>query len=333
MKTTKDELVLVTGGTGFLARHTILRLLKRGHSVRTTVRSAEKGSHLRAVLAKAGGNVERLEIAIADLMEASAWPQALTGVRHVMHLATPMQGENVLAAAMDGTRHVLKASAGVGVARVVLTSSGLAALRPGRQPAAGEFITEADWTDAARPRIDDYTRAKTLAEQDAWRFADEFGLSLISILPGAILGPALGPDSSGWLGLIGGMLAGKMKRLPPIRLQMVDVRDLADLHIQALFAPGAAGQRYIAAGEALSLREVAEILRQDLGAAGQAVSTREMPAWGLRLAGLVSVQARQAVPLLDPSPLLSSAKAERELGWVPRPIRQSVGDTARSLLG
>jgi dihydroflavonol-4-reductase len=250
-----------------------------------------------------------------------------------MHLATPMQGENVLAAALDGTRHVLEASAEAGVARVVLTSSGLAALRPRRKVKPGEVITEEDWTDTDRPRIDDYTRAKTLAERDAWRLAGELGLSLTSILPGAILGPALGPDRSGWLGLIGGMLAGKMRKLPPIRLQMVDVRDLAELHIAALLAPEAAGQRYIAAGDALSLRAVAEILRADLGDAAQKVGTGEMPAWGLRLAGLVSPQARQAVPLLKPSPLLSAAKAERELGWAPRPMRRSIGDTARSLMG
>ena len=129
------------------------------------------------------------------------------------------------------------------------------------------------------------------------------------------------------------MLAGKMKSLPPIRLQMVDVRDLADLHIHALFAPEAEDQRYIAAGEALSLRGIAEILREDLGAMARNVGTGEMPAWILRLAGLVNPQARQAVPLLEPSALLSAAKAERELSWVPRPLRESIGDTARSLMG
>jgi len=332
MTDTKNEWVLVTGGTGFLARHTILGLLARGHRVRASVRSADKGAQLRAMLAAAGGNVEGFKTVLADLMDAQAWPQAMDGVRHVMHLATPMQGDNVLAAAMEGTRNVLRASAKAGVARVVLTSSGLAALHPTRKVGAGAAVTETDWTDPERRHIGEYARAKTLAERDAWRLAKELGLSLTTILPGAILGPALGPDRGGWLGMIGGMLSGQMKALPPIGLQMVDVRDVAELHINALFSPEAAGQRYIAAGEKLSLREVAEILRQDLGAAARQVGTREMPAWGLRLAGLVSPQARQAVPLLGPSPMLSAAKAERELGWTPRPMRQSIGDTARSLL-
>jgi len=331
--TTTNDLIFVTGGTGFLARHTILRLLAKNYRVRTSLRSPARNAQLRSVLAAAGANVGNLETIQADLMDAACWPDALAGVSHVLHMASPMQGSDVLAAALDGTRHVLRASAKAGARRVVLTSSGLAALHPARKVDAGGRVDEADWTDTDRARLDDYARAKTLAEQEAWCLANDYNLRLTSLLPGAIVGPALGPERGGWLDLVADMLAGKMRTLPPIKLQMVDVRDLAELHVKALFASEAAGQRYLVASGSLSFREVAEILRQDMGEAAFKVSTKEMPAWSLRLAALVSPQARRVLPLLGPLSLLGTAKVERELGWAPRTMRESIVDMARSLLG
>ena len=327
-----DDMVLVTGGTGFLARHTILRLLEGGHEVRTSVRSVEKGRHLRHVIAAAGGAVERLDTVTADLLVPASWSEAMAGVSHVLHLAAAMQGDNVRASALDGTRIVLEAAAKAGVERVVLTSTGLAALRPNRPLTPGERLTEADWTDTDAPGLDIYAKAKTLAERDAWQRAEALGLALSAVLPGVIMGPVLGPDRGIWQGLIAQMLDGKLPALPPMNLQMVDVRDVADLHIAALFAPGAAGQRYIAAGERLSLSALAAILKAELGADAGKVSTREMPAWLFRLMALVSAEARSGLPLIVPSPELDASKAARELGWVPRPMRQSIVETARSLL-
>lgn len=263
---TNGDVVLVTGGTGFLARHTILRLLGRGHRVRASVRSEHKGNQLRGVIAAAGGAVEQLDTVTADLLDPQAWPRAMDGVSHVLHMAAAMQGSDIRAAALDGTRIVLETAAEAGAKRVVVTSTGLAALWPKRAPAPGEPLTEADWTDTDAPGLDTYTRAKTLAERDAWQRADTLGLSLSTILPGVIMGPVLGPERSVWQGLVADMLAGKLPALPPINLQMVDVRDVADLHIAALLAPEAGGQRYIAAGERLSLSAVAAIMKAELAA-------------------------------------------------------------------
>lgn len=320
--------VLVTGGTGFLAQHTILQLLGRGMPVRATVRTADKGDSLRRTLAEAGADTSGLSISIADLMQPQGWEEAMRGVSGVLHLATPMQGDDVIAAAVDGTRRVIEAGAAAGITRMVLTSSGLAALQPGR---AGD-ITERDWTDPDRKGTTDYARAKTLAERQAWALAQTHGMGLTTILPGAILGPRLGEGRPGWLALIGSMLEGKMGALPPIRLQMVDVRDLARLHIDALLQPEAAGQRYLAVGEAYSFQEVAAVLKAELGAAAARVSTREMPAWLLRLAGLVSAEAKAGAALLGARGMLNPAKARNELAWQARPVRQSIIDAARSLL-
>ena len=192
---TTSNLIFVTGGTGFLARHTILRLLAKNYRVRTSLRSPARNAQLRSVLAAAGANVGNLETIQADLMDAACWPEALAGVSHVLHMASPMQGSDILAAALDGTRHVLKASAKAEARRIVLTSSGLAALHPARKVDAGGRVDDADWTDTDRARLDDYARAKTLAEREAWRLASEYNLRLTSLLPGAIVGPALGPGT------------------------------------------------------------------------------------------------------------------------------------------
>jgi dihydroflavonol-4-reductase len=332
MKQYSDSLVLVTGGNGFLARHTILRLLQRNIAVRASVRSEDKGSQLRTVLTEAGVKTDNLQTIVADLLAPQSWPPAMEGISHVMHLAAAMQGKTVRASALEGTRNILEASAGAGVERVAVTSTGLAALKPKLPAGPVDQRSEADWTDSEQPGLDDYTAAKTRAERDAWRQAERPGLSLTTILPGVIMGPVLGRERSLWQGLIGDMLYGKLPALPPMKLQVVDVRDVADLHIAALFAPEAHGQRYIAAGETFSLGEIAALIKHDLGAAASKVSTREMPAILFRLAALVSVQARSALPLLGASPHLDASKARRELGWTPRQSRTSLIDTARSLL-
>jgi dihydroflavonol-4-reductase len=319
--------ILVTGGTGFLAGHTILQLLAAGRPVRTTVRSAPRGAELREKLASSGADVTGLDIVIADLMQESGWDQAMAGVEAVLHMATPMQGADVEAAALGGTRLVLEAAARAGVRRVVFTSTGLAASKPAMAPPGG-LITEQHWTDINAKSVGTYARAKTAAEQFAWQFAADHHMALTTILPGAILGPPAGTGSNVWSTLIGAMLAGKLKLVPPVSLHWVDVRDLVALHIAALDSPVAIGQRYIANGERLAVRDLAQILRDDLGARAASVSTTELPVWIMRFIALFSHQVKSALPLLDDKARLNAQKAFDDLGWRPRPIRESLRDVA-----
>lgn len=319
--------ILVTGGTGFLAGHTILQLLATGRPVRTTVRSATRSTKLREALGASGADVTRLDIAVADLMQERGWDQAMAGAGAVLHMATPMQGADVEAAALGGTQLVLEAAARAGVRRIVFTSTGLAASKPAITPAGG-VITEQDWTDIGGKTVGIYARAKTAAEQLAWQFADDHGMALTTILPGAILGPPAGNGSSAWSLLVGAMLAGKLRLVPPVSLHWVDVRDLVALHIAALDNPVAVGQRYIDSGERLAVRDLAQILRDDLGAGAARVSTAELPRWLMRLLALFSAQMKSAVPLLDDTAKLSAQKAFKDLGWSTRPIGESLRDIA-----
>lgn len=327
--------VLVTGGTGYLAGWTIIELLERGFTVRVTVRSMESERSLRTRLARYSGGLDRLSLYPADLLADTGWAEALRDVDYVLHLASPMSGADVIAAARQGTLRVIRASADAGVRRVVLTSSGLAASQP--TPGSllpGQPIDETHWTDLDQAGVGEYMRAKTLAEQDAWAFvrSPEVHLELVTILPGFIQGPALDGVFSDSVGLIASMLAGKMPALPNVGMGTVDSRDLADIHIRAMHSPDAAGQRFIASGDFLWFRDMATILKDNFGSQAQKVSLRRMPDWLFRFLGLFNAQIAVLVPGLGQVQILSAEKAHRLLGWSPRPAAESIIAAGESLI-
>lgn len=331
-----QQAVVVTGGTGYLAGWTIVELLERGFTVRTTVRSLGSEDAVRLRLSRYTANTARLTVYAADLLHDAGWKEALQGVDYVLHQASPMSGKDVIAAAREGTMRVLRASAAAKVKRVVLTSSGFAASRPAKGSLAPDRpIDESHWTDVSQAGVGDYMRAKTLAEQDAWAFVRSrpgVRIELVTILPGFIQGPALDGVYSDSVGLIASMLDGKMPALPNIGLGVVDIRDLTDLHLRAMLSPQAAGQRFIASGEFLWFREMATILKSNLGAHAQRVSLRRMPDWLVRLLGLFSPQIGAMVPELGQAYELSSEKAQQVLGWTPRPAAESIIAAGESLI-
>jgi nucleoside-diphosphate-sugar epimerase len=324
--------VLVTGGSGFLGGWVVQTLLGRGYRVRTTMRSHKREAELRQAL----GEPDRLEVAVADLTQDAGWEHAMAGVAYVQHVASPMpvgefRGQDITTPARDGTLRVLRAAQKAGVTRVVLTSSGVAAL-PDCAP--GHVYTELDWTDPAKPRLSEYARAKTLAEQDAWAFVanSRSSMTLTTILPGAIQGPLLTPDLAGWADFIMRMLAGKMPFLPRVGMSMVDVRDLAELHVRAMEAPAAGGQRFLAAAEFVWFAEAAQILRDELGDKASKVKTRVAPDSLIRFLALFNADLRQLVPTLGLRKTMSAAKAGELLDWHARPIRQSLTEAGTSIL-
>ncbi len=328
--------VLVTGGSGFVGGWVICTLLERGYRVRTTMRSLAREAELRAALGDVLSVPDRLEVVVADLKADAGWDKAMAGATFVQHIASPMpvgefRGQDLLTPAREGTLRVLRAAEQAGVRRIVLTSSIMASL-PER--ALGHVYTEADWTDPAAPKVSEYGRAKTLAEQAAWGFieASRSGMTLTTILPGAIQGPLLTPDLAGWADLLVRMLSGKVPMLPRVGMSMVDVRDLAELHVRAMEAPGAAGQRFIAASEFVWFAEVAEFLREALGDRAAKVSTRVAPDLLTRLIALFNADLRQLVPLLGQHKTMSSEKAANLLDWHGRSIRESIADAGRSIL-
>lgn len=329
------KLVLVTGGTGFVAGWTIVALLKAGYRVRATLRSFARETEARSAIAAEAGGDSNLTFVETDLMRDAGWDQAAEGADFVLHIASPMQvgefrDQDVIRPAREGTLRVLKAAAKAGVQRTVITSSTQAALPAVRSDIPAD---ETIWTDLTRPRITDYIRAKTLAEKDAWSFAAQNpAMEVASVLPAFIQGPLIGRDISGSIEVVWRLLKGQVAAIPRIGFAIVDVRDLADLHLRAMTAPEGAGQRFIGAGAFLWFADFARLLRERLGEAAGRVPSRIAPDLLIRVSALFQKDLRQLTPNLGKKQLYSSAKAERLLGWKTRPAETSILDAAQSLI-
>ena len=339
-KNMADELVLVTGGSGFIGAHCILQLLEAGYRVRTTVRSLKREADVRSMLL-VGGAAEpgnRLTFVVADLEDDAGWPDAVAGCDYVLHVASPLppsapkHEDELIIPAREGTLRVLRAASDAGVRRVVLTSS-FAAIGYGHPPQSAPF-TEKDWSNL-NSDVAAYPKSKTLAERAAWDFVAREGraLELSVINPVGVLGPVLGPDYSTSILLVQRLMDGSMPGCPRLNFGLVDVRDVADLHLRAMTHPAAKGERFLAsAGDFFWIRDIATVLKLRMGAAARRVPTRELPNWLVRLAALRDPAIRLVTPELGKAKNATSEKARRILGWTPRSNEESIVATAQSLL-
>ncbi|WP_158865677.1 SDR family oxidoreductase [Leifsonia sp. AG29] len=339
------DLVLVTGGSGFVGAHCIIALLEAGYDVRTTIRTPARAADVRSQL-KAGGiddPGDRLSFAVTDLLSDDGWADAVAGCRFVLHVASPFPAfmprdpDELIRPAREGALRVLRASLDAGVERVVLTSS-FAAIGYGHAPTDRAF-TEEDWTelDSGRP-VTAYVQSKTLAERAAWDFVADArskggALELATVNPVGVLGPVLGPDLSSSVELVRLVAEGRLPRLPDASFGLVDVRDVAALHLLAMTRPEAAGERFLAiAGEVMSAPELALVIRGHLGEqAGQRVATKLMPSWVLKAAAPFSSRVRDSLPELGTVRRASSEKAIRVLGWSPRTREEAIIATVDTL--
>jgi nucleoside-diphosphate-sugar epimerase len=333
------SLVLVTGGSGFIGGHCVLRLLAQGHHVRTTVRSLAREPEVRAFLKRAGAEGgDRLTFAAADLERDAGWPEAVAGSDFVLHVASPFpptvpkHEDELIVPAREGALRVLKAARAAGVKRVVLTSS-FAAIGYGHRPQTIPF-DERDWTDVSGDDVSAYAKSKTLAERAAWDFiAKEGGPELSVVNPVGVFGPVLAPDTSTSILVVQRLMDGALPGLPQMAFGVVDVRDVADLHLRAMTDPRAKGERFLAtAGDFMTFREIALTLKSRLGAAARRVPTRELPNWLVRVASLADPAVRQITPELGKSKNATSEKARRLLGWAPRSREDALVATAESLI-
>jgi dihydroflavonol-4-reductase len=331
--------VLVTGGSGFIASWCLVELLEAGHDVRTTVRDLSRERGVRQALHN-GTTFDdaRLTVVAADLQKDAGWAEAVDGMDYVLHVASPtlrngpLEEKETISAARDGVLRVLRSARDAKVKRVVLTSASGAIVYG--HPKETRPFTEADWTDV-NADIAPYQKSKTLAERAAWEFIEQEGngLELSAVNPTAVLGPLLASDDPPSLRTISGMLRGALPVAPPFGTGWVDVRDVADLHLRAMTNPAAAGERFLAiSGSSLRVIDVARILRKRLGDRAAKVPTSEMPLSVARALSASNPQLNALRYQLGHNFPATGAKAERLLGWRPRPIEDTIVDTAESLL-
>jgi len=332
--------ILVTGGSGFIGSHCVLQLLAAGHRVRTTVRSLDRETGVRAMLKVGGAEPgDRLSFVAADLERDAGWPQAVAGCEYVLHVASPFPAnvpkheDELIKPAREGALRVLRASRDAGVKRVVLTSS-FAAVGYGHEAQQAPF-DERSWTDPSDATVSPYAKSKTLAERAAWDFIakEGGGLELSAVNPVAVFGPALGPDLSTSVRVLKRLLDGAMPGCPRLYFGVVDVRDVADLHVRAMTHPAAKGERFLAvAGDCMSILDMAKVLKARMGAAAKKVPARQLPNWLVRIAALRDPVARQILPELGKVKNASNEKAKRLLDWAPRSNEESIIAAAESLV-
>jgi nucleoside-diphosphate-sugar epimerase len=335
-----EELVLVTGGSGFIGAHCIDQLLRSGYRLRTTVRSLKREADVRAMLKQAGsGRPEALSFCEADLMSDTGWKEAVQGCDYVLHVASPFPAgspeneDDLIVPAREGTLRVLRAARDAGVKRVVVTSS-FAAIGYGHPQQSAPF-DETSWTDVSTPGVTAYAKSKTLAERAAWDFiaTEGKGLELSVVNPVGVFGPVFGPDYATSILLIQRFLEGAVPACPRFSFGVVDVRDVADLHIRAMTNPAAKGERFLAvAGKSISVLEAAKILKKHLGESASKLPTSELPDWLIRILALFIPDMKMIVPELGKTKNVTNEKAKTMLGWSPRPSDECIVATADSLI-
>lgn len=336
---TEQQTVLVTGGSGYIAGFVIADLAARGYAVRATIRSLSREAEVRKTLAKILPAGTQLTFVAADLNSDAGWAEAVAGCTYVQHVASPLPSSNpkdddeLVRPARDGALRVLKAAQAAGVKRVVMTAS-TACIAYGRGSRETPF-TEADWTDETnRADTSAYERSKTIAERAvrAWLKTQPNAPEYVTVHPGLVLGPVLGNDFSASIESVKKMMDGSLPGLPRFGWPIVDVRDIADLHIRAMEAPGVNGERFIGASDFWWLTDFAEVLKRRLGARAKKVPTMKLPNFAVRISAWFDPVVRDRLFELDKKRPVSNEKAKRVLGWRPRTNEEAVVETAESLL-
>jgi len=331
--------ILITGVSGFIAKHCALELLRHGYAVRGTVRRMARADDVSATLAR-HCDTSQLSFAEADLLADAGWPAAMAGIGGVLHVASPFppgepkDPDDLLRPAVEGTLRVLRAAVAAGVPRVVQTSSTVA-VYGGHPHTRTKPFDEDDWTDIDNPRVSTYYRSKTLAEKAARDFVVSSSGSTLhfsTVNPGFVLGPVLDGDIGTSAEVIRMFLQGKYPGTPRLTFGVVDVRDVARMHRLALESTEPSGGRYLAVSETVRFVDIARPIREKLGRAARKVPSREMPDFMVRLVALFDPAARTILHELGVELRLDNSRTRRVLQMDFIPVTESAPAMAASLV-
>lgn len=331
--------VLVTGISGFIAKHVALQLLQAGQEVVGTIRDTAKGDQVRETLVRHGADHTKLSFVKADLTRDEGWEEAVAGADYIQHLASPFplqqprDREALVPPARDGMMRVVKAGLSAGAKRIVVTSSLAAVMYHPKHK--GEFEAGPDdWTDPEWSAISAYIVSKTRTEQALWEYLETRGERerATVINPGLVLGPALDGRVGTSLYLVEAILKAAYPALPPISFPTVDVRDLAALHVAAMDSPNTAGQRLLAAADTVTMQEVALILKDAFPAFARKIPTKQLPVWVVKFMANFDRSLRSITSDLGRVRRARTAYVTEKTGIAFRPARDAVIAAAESLI-
>lgn len=335
-----QEIILVTGATGFIAQQLIIDLLEAGHRVRGTIRDLSKSDALLQTLSNHTDKANDLDLYQADLETDEGWAEAIKGTSCVQHVASPFplripkDPEDLIRPARQGVLRVLKLAKKEGVKRVVMTSSCAAIAYKSDDPLPS-VLTEDDWSDAHDARAcPPYPASKTLAERAAWEYieGEGKGLELVAINPVGVFGPIRSADVRTSVGVVQQMLSGGVPAMPRMGLQFCDVRDVSAMHIKAMETPEAVGNRYAVASEFLYMEDVANVLREAFPDFASKLPTRILPSFLVRLLAPFSEDAKVASYEIGKHRYVSPKKGEDLLGRSFIDAREALIESAQTLI-
>ena len=324
----------MTGASGFIASHCILRLLKEGYAVRGSVRTSDRVDAVRTAL-EPHAATDNLSFATLDLCSDDGWQEALEGCTYLLHVASPFPSakpdneDDLIIPARDGTLRALRAAAKAGVKRTVLTSS-IVAIAYGVNRDSDYVYSETDWSNT-EGEFSAYGKSKTFAERVAWDFmaTQEAGaMELAVINPGAVLGPLLGSNFSSSGRIIKRLLDGSVPACPAIGFSFVDVRDVADAHFAAMLKPAAAGRRYALVGRYAWMIDVSRILH----GAGYKSPTIKLPNFMVHILARFDKSMRLLKSGLGVRRHISNERMRTELGIEPRSLDDMILSMAESMV-
>ncbi|NNE12536.1 MAG: NAD-dependent epimerase/dehydratase family protein [Ilumatobacter sp.] len=315
--------VLVTGASGFVAKHIVRELLERGYEVRGSIRSERRKDEVDALFPDAG-----IEYAMLDLNADAGWAEALDGVDVLMHTASPFPSDEpkdrmqLIEPAVHGTLRALRAAHAAEVSRVILTSSCAAIYKDSNKPPEQQSTAD-HWTDPDADSTSAYEASKTLAERAAWNFVEEHPeMQLTVINPGTVFGPAMDANYGTSLELVEQLFDGKFPMYPDINLPVVDVRDVAHMHVAAIDDEAAIGRRFPANAGALTVLEAAEALKQAYP--DRKIPVRKAPDVLVKLMGYVIPVMKQAAHNLGRNGDVDGSAAEHVFDFTYIPSRESL---------
>jgi len=334
--------VLITGASGYIGKHITLQLLNQGYGVRASVRNLAKSAEVRDAvrphLLDSSNLDSRLTFVELDLEKDSGWDVALQGIDVLMHtaspfpLASPKDENDLIRPAVDGTLRALKAAKSSGVKRVILTSS-MAAIY-GRELSTG--VSEYDetmWTDVTHPvGRGAYTKSKTLAEKAAWDYikSDAPEIALTTINPVLVLGAPLDKNFGSSISVVERILKGSDPMLPDLKFAIVDVRDVAKMHVDAIKIEETKGERILSSSETKSFVEIAKYLKSIYPQSK--VKTTQAPTAIIKLLSIFDGTIKTILPQIGKPMKINNAKAKRLMGMNFIPVEVTLRDSADYLI-
>ena len=324
--------ILVTGGTSFIGKHCIAQLIEKGYNVRTTIRDINRSEEVRSDLEKHLKKDIDLKFFEADLIKDEGWNDAVSGCDAIIHIAGPFPvgfegGEKELTGPHeDGAMRVFKFAKENGVTRIVLTSSVASVWMDSTIEDTVRYIDESNWTDLSDGNIDAYTKGKALKEKAAWDFvAKNDSIKLTTILPSVVFGPGIGsPVRRGSLELFLMLINKEMPVAPPLKVGVVDVRDVAKMHVAALENDESIGKRIILAENSYWMKEVCGMINE----LGHKAPTFSPPVFLVKFLANFDKTMKPVKPLFGVDFSFNTGLAKDILGYDPVPIKQTIKDTS-----